>query len=56
MVLSFFVKHYPDLNFSSLDIEEVKKEMLTFDTKVDARGEEGDAGNVIPVSSDATVV
>ena len=56
LLQKYLVKHYLDLNFSSLDIEEVKKEMLTFDTEVDARGGKGDAGNIVPVSSDATVV
>ena len=62
----YLVKCYPDLIFSSLDIEEVKKEMLTsttgpanatvIDTEVGARGGEGDAGSTIPASGDATIV
>nr|POE68257.1 hypothetical protein CFP56_26151 [Quercus suber] len=55
-----------DLNFSSLDIKEVKKEMLTLeaglanatvmDTEVGARGGEGDTRSTILASGDATVV
>jgi len=32
LLQKYLVKRYPDLNFSLLDIEEAKKEMLTWET------------------------
>lgn len=35
LLQNYVIKHHPDLNFSSLDIEEIEKEMLTVEAKVD---------------------
>lgn len=66
LLQKYLVKHYPDLKFSSLDLEEVEKEMLTSKTEpanasamnieVDVRGGEGNAGSTVLASGDATVV
>lgn len=66
LLQKYLVKHYPDLKFSSLDLEEVEKEMLTskaepanasaMNLEVDVRGGEGNAGSTVLASGDATVV
>lgn len=66
LLQKYLFKYHLDLNFSLLDIEEIKKEMLTseaesksvnvIDTEVEVRGGEGDARGTVPNSGDANVV
>lgn len=65
LLQKYLVKHHPNLNFSSLDIEQIKKEMLTTEaepasavvanTKVEVRGVKGNARSTVPVIGDANV-
>ena len=65
LLQKYLVKHHPNLNFCSFDIEQIEKEMLTTEAElasavvanieVEVRGVEGDAGSTVPVTGDANV-
>lgn len=63
LLRKYVIKHHPDLNFSSLDIEEVENEMLASEAEpvnVAAMGamveaKEGDVENVAPIADDVNV-
>ena len=61
----YLIKHHPDLNFASLDIKEIEKEMVAteaalvstvaMNTEMEVRSIEGEFGSTVPVTSDANV-
>ena len=65
LLQKYLVKHHPDLNFASLEIEEIEKKMVAtkavlvnavaVNIVVEIRSIEGDAGSFVPVTSDANV-
>jgi len=65
LLQKYLIKHHPNLNFSSLDNEQIEKEMLTTEAEptsavvdnieVEVRGVEGDAGSTVPITGDANV-
>ena len=65
LLQKYLVKHHPDLNFALLDIEEIEKKMVATEAAlvsavamnivVELRSIEGDAGSIVPVTSDANV-
>lgn len=63
LLRKYVIKHHPDLNFSSLDIEEVENEMLASEAEpvnvaamgVMVEAKEGDVENVAPIADDVNV-
>ena len=59
------IKHHPNLNFASLNIKEIEKEMVAMKAtpvsvaivlaKVEVRSVKGDAGSIVLVAGDANV-
>ena len=65
LLQKYLDKHHLDLNFASLEIEEIEKKMVAMEAAlvstiamnilVEVRSIEGDAGSTVPVTSDANV-
>lgn len=63
LLRKYVIKHHPDLNFSSLYIEEVENEMLASEAEpvnvaamgVMVEAKEGDVENVAPIADDVNV-
>ena len=65
LLQKYLIKHHPDLNFASLDIKEIEKEMVATEAmpvsavavniEMEVRNIEVDVGSTVLVTSDANV-